>query len=47
MESKCNGCGQDMAMEVEMWCEQCEVVLCQGCAQEHKAEGHDVTPLKD
>ena len=46
MENKCGCCGQSLDMEVEMWCEECEMVLCQGCGQEHEAEGHHVEELK-
>jgi len=46
MKNECRSCGQSLDMEVEHYCNTCEQVLCQGCAEEHGSEGHRVEKLK-
>ena len=46
VENNCRECGQSLDMEVEYYCNTCEQVLCQGCAEEHGSEGHRVEKLK-
>ena len=45
MEDHCGDCEQSLDMEVKMWCETCQEVLCSGCGREHKEDGHDVELL--
>ena len=47
VENNCRECGQSLDMEVELYCEDCEAVLCRGCGEEHRNEGHEVNALKD